>query len=716
MKRFLTAVVLLLAVTAGIYGGVYYWSMDLRILHLFQKDAVSVPFRAEGKELQIYTEKGYETVLLRGVEVSASIPGYQTTSKRPKEEDYLRWFTAIGEMGANAVRAETVMDDRFYNALYTYNTSGDKPLYLLQGIGVLDAEGNGSGDAREEGFYGSLVDHGRIMVDVVHGRKNLVSADGLGGGIYRRDISRWVAGFLVGAEWFPDTISYTDHRTLHPSTYQGTYFKTTEGSTIFEAVMAQVMDEIASYESNKYRTQRPVGFLCDPACDFLDYQEVYARQLQKHAQVDPEHVVPTEAMEAGRFAAYRLFDFCEDFSRYLEPDQKRELAPLLFRLDKNQAYGGYLQLLARYHTMPLVAGYACSSARGAVKLGQDPLTEKAQGEQLAGVSRDLEEDGWAGGFVATWQDEWERVTWNTAFALLPDHNDLWHDLQTEGQNYGLMAFVPGDGDRCIIDGDPSEWSQEDIVCERGDVKLGVQYDAEGLYLLLEGLGPDENVYVPIDLSAEVGSSSCSQPELSFQREADFLLCLDGKENSRLLVQERYDAHRENFLLETKGQDAFILIPEESGKEFVPVEMALKNPILLDELTLENRTRRRLGTWEAGRLLHGSQDLEDGDYHSLTDFCWGEQCVEIRLPWLLLNVGDPAGMAVHRDYYHHYGVEFKEIKKMWMGLAGPDGGVDIPMEAFALKGWKKVEFGERLKESYYIMQAQWKGEDADGAVR
>ena len=86
--------------------------------------------------------------------------------------------------------------------------------------------------------------------------------------------------------------------------------------------------------------QRPIGFLCAPSHDFLEYEEIYARQLAKHARTDPEHVVPLPSMEAGRFAAYQLYDFCDSFS---------------VRLSAGEPYGGYLELLGRYHTMPVIA-------------------------------------------------------------------------------------------------------------------------------------------------------------------------------------------------------------------------------------------------------------------------------------------------------------------------------------------------------------------------
>ena len=283
-------------------------------------------------------------------------------------------------------------------------------------------------------------------------------------------------------------------------------------------------------------------------------------------------------------------------------------------------------------------------------------------------------------------------------------------MQTDGQNYGLMAFEPGEEPVCVLDGDPAEWGQEDLVLEQDGMRVFARYDAEGLYLMADGLRSGEQIYLPIDISPDLGSNTSTTPELSFARKADFLLCLDGETNSRLLVWERYDAMRENFLYEAEGEDPFVEFPGLDSTEFVPIYMALENDLLLDDISPENRILQRLGKWETGRLVSGNGDPESPDYNSLADICYGDGCVELRLPWLLLNVGDPSKMAVHKDYYVNYGVEFESVKELWIGIARDAGTEEIPMAAFSLKGWgTKISYRERLKQSYTVMQELWGGD-------
>ena len=175
-------------------------------------------------------------------------------------------------------------------------------------------------------------------------------------------------------------------------------------------------------------------------------------------------------------------------------------------------------------------------------------------------------------------------------------------------------------------------------------------------------------------------------------------------SSCVLVQERYDAMRERFLFETEGSDPFASVPDKDSSRFVPIRMALSNNQLVEHLTAESMALRRLKTWETGRLVHGNGDSTAADYNSLADFCYGEGCVEVRLPWLLLNVADPSARQIHRDYYPLYGVELQTVRGLWLGVG--TSAAEIPMAHFPLKGWRSVQYRERLKESYRVLQALW----------
>ena len=66
------------------------------------------------------------------------------------------------------------------------------------------------------------------------------------------------------------------------------------------------------------------------------------------------------------------------------------------------------------------------------------------------------------------------------------------------------------------------------------------------------------------------------------------------------------------------------------------------------------------------------------------------------------------MRIHDDYYEHFGVEYLKIDEMMVGAG--DGSGMIEMSEFELeKLGKKVDYHERLKKSYYILQEHWKND-------
>lgn len=714
MRRFVSLIML----AAGALLALWYLYYCVGLYLPADNASLSVPFKAEGEAFYIRNAAGtYEELTIRAVEVSDSLPGRYATEFALDEEAWLDWFTLIAEMGANTVKPTLVMRDCFYNALYTYNTSHEEPLYLLQQISLPDAENYGPDDAWSEDYAGRLRQDARNLVDIIHGRKTILVGELGGSGGYRRDISQWTIGFVLGTDWSADTIAYTDHETQPAYDGQGEYFRCDTEATSFERMLAWVMEETAAYETDKYGAQHPIAFVSSPEYDFLEYDDNYALQLKKYAYLDSEHVRASEAMQAGTFAAYRLFDYCDEILRCLSAEQLAALGDAAAHLDEDAVYGGYMGLLSAHHTMPVLAvGYGFSSARGAVKIGQEPLEEAEQGEQLLMVWRESLEQNWAGVCVSTWQDCWEQKTWNTSFAVNMQRRNVWQNLQTEGQGYGLLAFEPGQTTSvCTLDGDAAEWEAADIVAEQDGLTLSARYDWRGLYLLIEGesVSEDTALYVPVDITDESGAATADGYEVSFDRAADFLLCLNGQDNTRLLVQERYHAMRENFLYDIESRDPFSDEPEIDGTTFVTIGMALTNPTLLENYAdieiSERRELTALGVWDTGVLTHGCGDPESEEYSSLADFCFGDHTVEIRIPWMLLNVSDPSLMLVHRDYYTCYGVESKSISRIWLGVGGTEA--EISLQAFSVRGTgRKPAYHERLKKSYYILQEAWRNPD------
>ena len=96
--------------------------------------------------------------------------------------------------------------------------------------------------------------------------------------------------------------------------------------------------------------------------------------------------------------------------------------------------------------------------------------------------RDIMEAGCAGSVIFTWQDEWFKRTWNTMANVDLLKTAYWSDYQTNEQYFGLLSFDPGEKESvCYTDGEVDEWSESDLLQDRGDIKLYGKYDEKYLY-------------------------------------------------------------------------------------------------------------------------------------------------------------------------------------------------------------------------------------------
>ena len=342
---------------------------------------------------------------------------------------------------------------------------------------------------------------------------------------------------------------------------------------------------------------------------------------------------------------------------------------------------------------------------------QGNMSEREQGQALIDCYEDIMSTNCAGCCVFAWQDEWFKRTWNTMYAVNLMRTPYWSDYQTNEQYFGLLSFDPGDEESvCYVDGDVSEWTEDDIVWEGKNSAVSVKYDEKFMYFLVHKDDLDfenDTLYVPIDTTQKSGSSYCKNFDLLFDRATDFLIVLDGSDNSRVMVQERYESLRSTYSQNVANFDTYESgnIPDVDSPLLVNIDMILRTatPLLYHDVTAVAEV------FETGKLTYGNANPKSEDFNSLADFICRGDYIEIKLPWQLLNFFDPSEMSIHDDYYDgNYGVEHIKINKMYVGLTdGKEKGRTVLGEK-KLDGWgNRVTYHERLKLSYYMLQSIWK---------
>lgn len=714
-------IVAALLVTFAAFDYFYYYNGDL----YFPKDGKTTYFsKAEGKQLYIDEGDGFEVFDIRGVNMGLGKPGHFATEAAVTKEEYLRWFGQIREMGANVVRIYTIGPEAFYDAFYEYNKENAEPLYLIHGVWVDDYLLNSSYGALDEEFYQPFIEDCKAVVDVIHGRYKTRKAESIFPQKYDKDISKWVYGYLLGVEWEPTLVSYTDRSFEQLPQYQGKYFYT-ENARNFEVFLAATGDEVVSYETEKYGSQRTVAFSNWPTTDPQEYPEAVAEYFSKSAFLDVEHIRTTEDFLPGQFASYHIYPYYPDYYSF-------------FAEHEENTYLQYLQDINAHHTMPVVISeFGVPSSRGmaaheALGRNQGFMSETEQGEALISMYEDIKAAGSAGGIVFTWQDEWFKRTWNTMAGADLDMTAYWSNYQTNEQYFGLLAFDPGEEDSiCYVDGDKSDWSEEDRVMEQDGYRLSMKYDEKFIYFLVEKAGLDlkkDKLYLPVDTTPKSGALKAENfGNIAMSQPADFIIELDGVENSRVWVQEYYDMIEALYFEEIGSQNFFSKeFPEKDSEKFGQIRLFLQKYDYFEktDMSSEDKNDKRLAfhefdrtnrlqyqvqeLYETGKLTYGNADPAAKDFNSLADFCGGEGFVEIRLPWQLLGFSDPVEMKIHDDYYENFGVEYLKIDEMQVGVG--DGTETIEMVPFALeKLGKKPAYHERLKESYYILQEYWNGD-------
>ena len=695
MKKYLISVSLFLIILFIAFISYYVLGFYIN----FDKSVSS--FTASDREF-IYVNN--EKFTIKGVNLGAAIPGAFATDYAIDKKTYKRWFSDIQEMGTNTIRVYTILSPDFYEAFYEYNKNNSNPLYLIHGVWVNDYTLNSKIDGYHTTFKDKFLYDTKVMIDIIHGRRYVPVNGDYASGFYTKDISKWVIGYILGVEWEDVTVAYTDN--TYTKSYQGKYVSTKENSTAFESMLAEVADKVVEYETKKYNEQRLIAFSNWPTTDPFNYSKEVTSYFKKCAKVDVENIVFNSNFIGGTFASYHVYPYYPDYLNY-EGDKNNYIDSTGFI----NTYYAYLKKLNEHHNIPVVISeFGVSTGRGMAQkdlntnFNQGNMTEIEQGEALVSMYQNIIDSGSAGGIVFTWQDEWFKRTWNTMQNVDLDFTPYWSDVQTNEQYFGLLSFEPGKNKSIsYVDGNIEEWNNKDIVINNNNMTLSMKYDLKYIYLLANIKDyNNEKLYIPIDITPNSGSDTTNISSNTYDKNIDFLIEIDGKDNSRIYVQEYYDSLLAIFSENITGNNIYYNPPKANSNKFNKINLILQTakPLITGD------ANALAEIYETGKLKHGISNPKSKSFDSLADFYINKNIIEIKIPWQLLNFSNPSKMTIHDDYYKKYGIENMEIDKMHIGIGF--NNEHISLKSVPLKGWDKVTYHERLKESYYILKDYWTG--------
>ncbi|MCM1990223.1 hypothetical protein [Oceanirhabdus seepicola] len=695
MKRFMLINTVIFFLILGVKSGL--------IRKISNYDTIEYFTKVEGKEILINKNNKWNEIKITGINMNPGKPGAFPGDSFISNEEYLRWFSYIKDMNVNCIRIQNIMPEEFYEALEQFNNEKEEPLYILQGIYFNEVYLKDGYNPQTKDMKKKFKDYIEAVVNIVHGesynRVNLNLFES-----YKTNVSKYVIGYTVGIEWQAHDLIYSEIMN-DKSPYEGEYFYTSENASSFESFLAEAGDYVAQYEAKNYGEQRLITFVgssslhIKKSTSLSNGSTIILEQDEKDnikSFIDVENIKTTEELKTGIFVSYNIYPSVSTLLMY-EGDSG------LFFSDINN-----------YHTIPVVISeYGIPSSRLATDFISDTskgyINETEQAQALVDTYNAIKKSGCAGSIIAEWGDSWFRSAWNTKDRIILDKSAYWSDTQTYSQSFGLMAFEPGNEESVSYpDNSNNEWKEEDILSSKPEVSLSMKSDEKYLYFMVnmkDGFNPlSEDIYIDLDVTPNSGATKSTQYDLQFDGQADFIIHVSDVESSKVLVHEYYNTH--NFLEQEKQLQIRpdIINHTSDMDEFSEIMIYTRPKTYVEALGgfVEKQST------ETGRLIHGNGNPTISEFNSISDFYIGEDYVEVRIPWALLNFMDPSTKQIHDDYYDTFDITPISIKGIYAGVTVKENNDTInriDSKLYKWNQWTKPTYHERLKKSYYLLKEE-----------
>jgi hypothetical protein len=643
-------------------------------------DGLRLPARVQGTQIAAAAGGRFQPRFWAGVNLGSTVPGHLPGELAATRADYDRWLRDMGRLGATVVRVYTILRPDFYDALRAYDLAHPaRPIRVIQGVWIPEEQFLSTQNAYDPSVTGGFKAELRDAVAVVHGDADIPGRPGHASGRYRSDIAPWLLAWSIGIEWDPTATAATDRTNAGTPPFRGRYFRASADATPMESWLASMLDYTAGLEAAR-GWSRPMTFTNWLTTDPLHhpYEPLATEDM---VSIDAMHITATRRWPGGFFASYHIYPYYPDFLG---------LTP---RYRHGDPYAAFLAQLRAHHRgqAVMITEFGVPTGIGIAHRGPDGRdqgghTELAAGRMDAAMLRDIQREGYAGGVLFEWMDEWFKLTWNTVDLQLPAaRRQLWDDAMTNEQHFGVMAADPA--------GQPADGGQ---VIEHGGGpvrEVRAAKDEEYLYLRLRFDRSDGWRSGPFGIGFDVrpGGNRGLPGMPGVDPAADVALTIARDGTARIEQAASTDPI------------SFMYGP---AHHFVPFRRADLRPgsgawvhprLILDRpytvpvtgrphpTELADVSRLAWGDWsEPMHLIRASGDELD-----------------VRIPWHDLTYSDPSS---NRIWVTHVNGTISSEHAGPIGIAVEDGGLLTQTAGFGWKPWNTVAWHERRKAGWSAIQA------------
>ncbi len=643
------------------------------------------------------------------------------------------------------------------------------PIFVIHGVWIPEDEMLQTQNAYDPDVTAKFRSELTDAVAAVHGDLVRAPIRGHGYGTFSSDISPWVLAYSIGVEWDPGVVDNTNKVNGNvrvnsatgeitgiptpvlatevgsvpsnppvlsnspvsnppdsnppvsdspvstssgtsappvPIARVGTYITTTPDANPMERWLASMLDHVAILEA-KRGWSRPLTYTNWVTADPIKHPEE-PFETEDLIVVDAKHMTATPQWPGGFFASYHAYPYYPDGLR-LQTDYLNFKRPSDGKID---AYAGYMHALHLHHgdQAVMITEFGQPSSIGIAHRGPDGRYQGGHSEQESGrnnadIMRVIHDEGFAGGMVFEWLDEWFKFTWNSVEHELPkDRRSMWRNPLTNEEHFGVLALEAGATQKVVLDGKDNEWtkSQSQVILEsKGSIsEVRATHDEESLYLRIRFAKPNawmnEEMAVGLKLFPEGNRGLPGRLGVSPESNVAVLVGPGNKASLRISswadpVQFEFGVAKKELTINPPD-----LIPG-SGAWATPMQIVSRKLVV-------PTTNEVLGidTIPFGNLRWGTNDPTSAKFDDRALVNGSGQVLELRIPWGLIGLSDPSSKQLLRPKPDGT-MTSEPIERIGINIV--DGkNVVTTTNGYAWEAWNKVSWHERKKAGWPFLQA------------